>query len=100
MQLHITGRSFEITPAIKDYATEKLVQHLNRYKNIINKINMVLQIEHDNHIAEATISIKSGASIHASAKTGDMYSAIDELVDKLTGQITKHKEKMTDHHRE
>lgn len=95
MQLHFTGRNLEVTPALKTYATEKLQRLEKRYSNI-TKINTVLQLDNADHIAEATVHL-SGADIHATAKSNDMYAAIDDLADKLVVQLTKHKEKMTDH---
>ena len=40
----------------------------------------------------------SGKQLHADAVATDMYSAIDALADKLTAQVRKHKEIVTDHH--
>jgi len=39
----------------------------------------------------------SGAKLFAEDHQEDMYSAIDNLVDKLDRQITKHKEKTGSH---
>jgi putative sigma-54 modulation protein len=41
----------------------------------------------------------SGGNIFADAVHEDMYAAIDGLVDKLDRQVKKHKEKLTNHHR-
>ena len=49
------------------------------------------------HKAEATLGL-SGAVIHADAKDGDMYAAIDALADKLYRLARKHKDKISDHH--
>ena len=49
-------------------------------------------------MAEATINAK-GATIHASSTCDDMYAAIDSMVGKLDRQVIKHKEKLTNHHR-
>lgn len=94
MQLHFTGRNIEMTPALKTFASEKF-QRLERRHADLN-IHLTFQVENVTHIAEATVHL-DGVDIHAAAKSADMYSAIDELVDKLSGQITKHKEKLTDH---
>lgn len=91
MQLHFTGRNLEITPALKSFATEKF-QKIEKRDSSITNVNVIFQVENVTHIAEATLHL-NGAEIHASAKAEDMYSAIDTLVDKLVGQITKHKEK-------
>jgi len=95
MQLQITG-NIDITPAIKEHAQKKLAQLAKRSSHI-SGIHMVLHVEHHSHIAEASVRI-NGSDIHASAKENDMYAAIDALVEKLTQQVAKHKDKMTDSH--
>ena len=97
MQIHFTGRNLEITPALKTFTEEKMA-HLSSRDNI-SKINVTLYLEHVTHIAEATVHYH-GTDIHASAKASDMYAAIDMLADKITGQVNKHKDKLTDRHRE
>ncbi|HUP93155.1 MAG TPA: ribosome-associated translation inhibitor RaiA, partial [Solimonas sp.] len=47
--------------------------------------------------AEATIHA-SGHNLHAEAIDGDMYAAIDLMMDKLDQQTRKHKEKTRGHH--
>lgn len=97
MQINFTGRHVEITPAIKSYATEKL-QRLEKRMQNITKINVILAVENLEHIAEATVHVAKH-EIYAEAKSSDMYSTLDDLVDKLVTQITKLKEKLSDHHR-
>lgn len=91
MQLQLTGRNIEVTPALKTFTQEKM-QKVQRRHDAISKMNIVFHVENLTHIAEATLTI-DGTELHASAKADDMYSAIDELVDKLIAQVTKHKEK-------
>lgn len=95
MQLHFTGRNLEVTPALKTFAQEKLQRLQHRYENI-SSVNVIFLVEKLEHIAEATVHF-DGSEIHAKAESKDMYSAIDLLVDKLLAQITKHKEKQSDH---
>lgn len=95
MQLHFTGRNIEVTPALKTFTTEKFERLQHRHQHITN-INIIFHVEKNTHTAEATLNL-DGTEIHASAKTDDMYSAIDELADKLLTQITKHKEKQVGH---
>ena len=96
MQINITGHGIEVTPAIRNYATEKL-ERLTRRGDRINSINLILDVEKLQQVAKATIHV-AGAEFHASSKEVDLYSAIDTLVDKLNHQIIKHKEKLKDHH--
>jgi len=91
MQIHLTGRNIELTPALRDFATEKL-QKIDRRGDGIANVYVTFHIENLTHTAEATLHIK-GTDIHAEGKAEDMYSAIDRLSDKLVQQITRLKEK-------
>jgi putative sigma-54 modulation protein len=95
MKIHYTGRNIEVTPALKTFTAEK-IQRLEHRQYNIDKINIIFQIENVTHIAEANLFI-DGIEINAKAEAKDMYTAIDQLVDKLVGQVTKHKTKQTEH---
>lgn len=97
MQLSITGRDLDITPAIKTHTEEKFNALHHRY-NQISHSHVVLHIENIDHYAEATVNFH-GSEIHASANAKDMYLAIDALVEKLSGQLHKQKEKTIDSQR-
>lgn len=94
MQLNISGHHVDLTPALKDYVTDKF-QRLERHFDHISNCQVTLEVEKVRQIAEATMHV-IGGEIHAKAENGDMYAAIDGLVDKLDRQILKHKEKTVD----
>lgn len=96
MQLTVTGHHVEVSPALRDYVRAKLTK-LGRHFDQMTDIHCVLTVEKLAHKAEATIQL-SGGTIYADAVESDMYAAVDGLVDKLTRQVTKYKEKLTDHH--
>lgn len=86
-----TGHQIEVTPALRQFATEKF-DRLQRHFDRITSISVVFNVEKLESIAEATIKVP-GNSLHASSSAEDMYAAIDELIDKLDRQLKKHKEK-------
>lgn len=96
MQLTLTGHHVELTPALRDYVGTKLAR-LERHFDNVTDVHCVLTVEKLEHKAEATVQLR-GSTIFADSVEGDMYAAIDRLVDKLDRQIIKHKEKLTDHH--
>lgn len=97
MQLHFTGKNIVMTDALKAFITDKFQPLHKRYSHITN-VYVVLLVEKADQIAEATVHM-SGTELHATAKSHDMYKSIEELANKLLGQITKFKEKTTEHHR-
>ncbi len=98
MQVNIQGHQIEVTPALRNHAEAKL-ERLTRHFDHLHELSIVLSIEKLLHKAEATLLV-SGKAMHADATATDMYAAIDALADKLTSQVRKHKEKLTNHHNE
>ena len=97
MQISITGHHIDITRALRAYIENKFSRLERHFDNMTN-IHVILNVEKERQMAEATIQVSRG-KVFADAEHNDMYAAIDNLVDKLDRQIKKHKEKLTDHHR-
>lgn len=96
MQLTITGHHIDVTEALRNKVESKLAK-LERHFDHLTQVHCILTVEKLQQKAEATVHL-TGGTIHADAIDEDMYAAIDALVDKLARQVTKHKEKMNDHH--
>jgi putative sigma-54 modulation protein len=95
MQVSVTGHHLEVTDALKshiDSKFEKLARHFDR----VTDVHVILSVEKLVQKAEATLQL-SGAKLFAEDHQEDMYVAIDNMVDKLDRQITKHKEKTGSH---
>jgi putative sigma-54 modulation protein len=99
MQINVTGQQVEVTEPLRKYVAEK-IGRIQKHFDHVTTMNVVLHYEKkkNRHTVEATIHAK-GASLHADSEDNDMYAAIDILADKLDRQVLKHKEKVTDHHR-
>jgi putative sigma-54 modulation protein len=93
MNLHITGRHLEITPAIRDYTIGKFGKIKRHFDHVID-VNIILSVEKLVQKAEATVHI-SGKDVFVECDNANLYAAIDALVDKLERQVMKHKEKLT-----
>jgi putative sigma-54 modulation protein len=98
MQLNLSGHHMDVSPALKKYVESKL-QRLERHFDNVTQVHVVLGVEKLRQKAEARIHV-SGGQLFADAVDEDMYAAIDALADKLDRQIKRHKEKLTNHHRQ
>lgn len=92
MQINISGHHLDITPALREYVTNKLSK-LERHFDSITNTQVTLSVEKLRQKAEAKVHV-SGADLFAQSEHEDMYAAIDALTDKLDRQIIKHKEKL------
>lgn len=95
MHITVTFRHMDSSDALRTYAEEK-TERFQKYLSEPIEVHWVLSVEKIRHIADATIT-GSGVTIKAAEATGDMYSAIDSVLDKLEQQVRKHKEKIKDH---
>lgn len=96
MQISFTGHNVDVTPALRSFTEDKFGK-LERHFDKITAINVVFNVEKLAQIAEATVFIAKN-ELHARAESENMYTAIDELMDKLDRQLIKHKEKIRTHH--
>lgn len=94
MNVKITGIHFDVSDAIKQYAEDKL-QRISRHAANLISVSLTLSVDKPRHKAEAHAHL-SGKEVHVEAVEGDMYAAIDVLMDKLDRALIKHKEKSGD----
>lgn len=95
MQISISGQHLTITDSLHHHVADKL-NKIDRHFDHVTRAQVVLHVEKNRHIAEATINTK-GTTIHAKGQADDMYTAIDAMAHKLDRQVIKHKEKLTNH---
>lgn len=95
MNLNITGHHVEVTPAIREYVTNKLDRVIRHFDNVTS-VTVILSVEKLRQKAEVTLHVR-GKDIYVESDDGDMYAAIDAMADKLDRQVVKHKEKSFDH---
>ncbi len=96
MQLNVSGHHIEVTESLRGYVEAK-IEKIERHFDLVSDVHCILTVEKLQHKAEATVNV-NGGTIYADAIEGDMYAAIDGLVDKLDRRVRKHKEKLVDHH--
>ena len=90
----ITGRHIEISDPIRDHLTERL-SHACKLLDKISSTHVTISVEKSRHLVEVVIH-SHGATLHAKEETHDMYSSIDQAVDKIETQAKRLKEKIKD----
>lgn len=92
MQVSVTFKHLEPTDALRTYAEEKL-QKIKKYVDNPIEASVVLTVEKFRHIAEVNMMI-DGIAISGTEATEDMYSSIDNVMDKIERQLRRHKERI------
>lgn len=92
MKYIMTGKNIALTDALKATVERKLGK-LEKYFNAEVEAHITLSVQKTKQIIEVTIPF-NGMILRAEESTGDMYSSIDNVVEKLEKQIIKHKTKL------
>jgi putative sigma-54 modulation protein len=93
MKITVTGKNMEITNSLQETIEAKM-EKLDKYFNKEAEATITLSVEKERQIMEATIPISGGSVLRAEEATIDMYNTIDNVVDKLSAQLRKHKTKL------
>ncbi|HCH33346.1 MAG TPA: ribosome-associated translation inhibitor RaiA [Oceanospirillaceae bacterium] len=93
MQMNITARhDTKATDAIKQRIMAKLQKNESHFDHITN-IQVTIDKDGSQDLAEATLHLDTGHEIFAKAKGDNMFSAIDSLSSKIETQLQKAKSK-------
>ena len=82
-----------IYETVRDYAHSKIAR-LDRYYDQVQHIELILSREGNDKIAEMIIKARVGGQFVGKEKAEEFFAAIDLLVDKMSRQLKKQKEKL------
>ena len=98
MVVNVTGKHINVTDAIKQYAAERL-QKLEKYFDHIHNAHVTVTLERTWHVVEVTLHA-DGFMLRGEERSADMYSSIDQVVEKLERQLKKYRDKIIHRPRE
>jgi putative sigma-54 modulation protein len=96
MDMTVTGRHVDVTPAIREYAGKKLDHIGIDFPRILNA-HYILEVDKFRHIAELVLQCGNHITIEAREVSEDLYASIDRVVDKVARQMRKYKTKIQRH---
>jgi putative sigma-54 modulation protein len=96
MQVIVQGRNVQVTDRLREYVEDK-VDRLDRYLGTITEARMELATEstrsaEDRQVAQLTIRSK-GVLLRSEERSGDMFTSVDMVMDKIKRQIDRYKSK-------
>ncbi len=94
MNVQVTGRNIDLTPALKEYLLDKLQRSQKHFDHALNAVALLSVAKNpsvaDSQTAEVTIKL-NGAVIRGEESTENMYASIDLVADKIERQLRKYK---------
>lgn len=92
MKLDLTGRQIEITEGIEE-AVERKIARLEKFFDEDTIAHVTFSAKKEKQKVDIRIEYKSKTYM-AEVETTDVYHALDDVVEKLIGQIRKEKTKL------
>jgi putative sigma-54 modulation protein len=94
MNITTTARHYDLAPALKDYAEDK-VRNLKKYFDHIVNVHVIFSLEKYRQRVEVTLHV-NGKDMIGHAESEDMYLSVDRAVDKLEEQLKRHHGRLKD----
>ncbi len=95
MEVMITGKQLDVTPALKEYV-ETRAKKIEKYTTNATKAIFTLKVEKYRHLAEVLVKV-NGFILQSEQETDEMYVSVDKAISKIERQLKKHKEKLHNH---
>lgn len=99
MATEITGRNFEVTPAIRKLIETKVAKIQDKLFDDVIDVRCVLQVQKYRNICEILITGKDHDVKVVQESDDSMQDAINLAIDHLKRQAQKNRKKIRDHHR-
>lgn len=95
MQIIISGRHVEVAESLREHMDERF-SRLARFDENVSRIEVTLSEEKKRCLAEANVSVRRSAGVHARAEASDFRTSVDRLYEKLSRQLKSRREKVRD----
>ena len=96
MQISVTCRHMEVTPALRDHAIGKVEHDFAEFPRV-ESVRVILDVQRHLHKAEVVVQAKNHIRLEAEEESDDMYFSIDKAVAKAAKQLRKSRDKIQDH---
>ncbi len=93
MQVIVSGRHMDVSEELKSHVVGKL-EKLTRFYDRVESIEAVLDRQGEVPIVEGLVNADHGVRFVARESSTDLYAALDVVIDKLSSQMTRHKERV------
>jgi len=97
MQFLFSFKHMETSPALQTYAEQKLGDKIDKFVAKPTSAHIIFKVVRHEQTAQISLKAGDGFDVDITHTSSDMYASIDQLADKLSTQLKKHKEKLKDH---
>lgn len=95
MQVKISSKHIQVTPAIEEYASKK-IEKFPRYFNRIQQVEVVIDKARNGYSVEIITDVEHHEPFIANSTHEDLYACLDVGIDRSLRQLKDHKSRLRD----
>ena len=95
MQVKISSKHMQVTPAIEEYASKK-IDKFSRYFNRIQQVEVIIDKARNGYTVEIITDVEHHDPFIANSNHEDLYACLDVGIDRTLRQLKDHKSKLRD----
>lgn len=97
MQFRFVFKHMETSEALENYARSKIQAEVSKFVTKPIEAQVTFQVDkHHQHVLCSLVG-GDGFSLNVEHDCPDMYASVDHMIDKLSTQLKKRKDKLKDH---
>ena len=96
MQFRYVFKRMESSDALKDYTESKLRDKIEKYVTKPIEVQVTYSVDKHNQQVRCSLTGGDGFNIDVEHTCNDIYASVDNMLDKLTVQLQKQKDKIKD----
>ena len=97
MQYRFAFKHMSTSEALQEYARSKIDTEVSKFATKPIEAHVVFEVDKYNHHVICTVFGGDGFSFSVEHVCNDMYGSVDHMIDKLSSQLKKRKDKLKDH---
>lgn len=99
MQFRYVFKKMESSETLKDYTESKLRDKISKYVTKPIEVQVTFSVDKHNQQVRCSLIGGDGFNIDVEHTCSDIYASVDNMIDKLTVQLQKQKDKIKDYKR-
>lgn len=97
MQFQFSFKHMDASPALRQYTEEKVGSLIRKFVTKPIEVQMTFSVSDHRYMASCSLVSGDGFSMQVEHRCNDMYGSVDRLLDKLSVQLKRKKDKLKKH---
>ena len=97
MQIRFAFKHMETSEALQDYARSKILVEVSKFVSKPVEAQVTFAVDRHKHQVTCALLGGDGFSVNVEHVCEDMYASVDLMIDKLSSQLKKRKDRLKDH---